>query len=228
MIHIAHRGRPWITRNGLLGYWPLDEGSGTSTADLSGNGKTGTVSNATWTPGKAKNALDFNGSNAQVTIGSMSYGTQTHPWTISAWINLPNTDAIVTSVLWNGGDAAFGDALVGLYLNYGKLRGYSGKYGSSERYCTSDAAIPTGQWVHIAGTYTGSFASTSFAVFVNGTQAADTDGQSGDGSTNGSNDDDWSIGYSYGYWADCLFDDVAIWNRVLSPAEIAEIWMRSK
>lgn len=228
MIHVKHRGRPWIPRSGLLGYWPLDEGSGTSTADRSGNGHTGTITDAEWVTGKAKNALDFNGSSAKVNVGSLSYGTQTHPWTIAAWINLPDLNGIFTSVLWNGGDAVFGDAAVGLFLSYGKLRPYSGKYGASERYCTANSAIATGQWVHVVGTYTGTFASSSFTVYVNGSAVADTDGQSGDGSTNGGNDDSWDIGFALTYWADCLLDDVAIWNRVLSPAEIAEIYMRSK
>ena len=29
--------------DGLVGYWPLDEGSGTTTADLSGSGNTGSL-----------------------------------------------------------------------------------------------------------------------------------------------------------------------------------------
>jgi len=34
--------------NGLVGYWNLNEGSGTSIADASGNGNTGTIHGATW------------------------------------------------------------------------------------------------------------------------------------------------------------------------------------
>jgi type II secretory pathway pseudopilin PulG len=46
--------------NGLIGYWKLDEGSGTSTADSSGNGHPGTLANSpTWTTGKINNALTF-------------------------------------------------------------------------------------------------------------------------------------------------------------------------
>src|SRR5262249_22091826 len=47
----------------------FNEGSGTTVKDLSGNGRNGTVSGATWTTGKFSNALAFNGSTAKVTSG---------------------------------------------------------------------------------------------------------------------------------------------------------------
>ena len=54
---------------GLVAAYGFDEGSGTTTADQSGNGNTGTLSNATWsTAGKFGNALSFNGTNAWVTV----------------------------------------------------------------------------------------------------------------------------------------------------------------
>ncbi len=44
-------------------------GTGTTVADASGNGNTGTITNATWTTaGKYGNALTFNGTNALLTV----------------------------------------------------------------------------------------------------------------------------------------------------------------
>ena len=38
---------------GLVGYWPLDEGAGTATADVTGNGSDGTLTgDPTWVEGK--------------------------------------------------------------------------------------------------------------------------------------------------------------------------------
>ena len=49
--------------------YAFDEGSGTTVADASGNGNTGTIANATWaTTGKYGKALPFNGTSARVTI----------------------------------------------------------------------------------------------------------------------------------------------------------------
>jgi len=47
--------------DGLVAYWPFDEGVGTSTADTSGNGNNGILSNgSSWVAGKVGNALNFN------------------------------------------------------------------------------------------------------------------------------------------------------------------------
>ncbi|UCC99834.1 MAG: LamG domain-containing protein, partial [Phycisphaerales bacterium] len=51
---------------GLVGYWPLDEGAGTTTADASGNGHNGTFAEGTpvWVEGMFGKALQFDGSSA--------------------------------------------------------------------------------------------------------------------------------------------------------------------
>src|SRR5207244_11060895 len=49
--------------SGLIGYWPLDEGTGTTTADSSGNNNNGILwpnISPVWTSGKLGNALQFN------------------------------------------------------------------------------------------------------------------------------------------------------------------------
>src|SRR5438309_766217 len=54
---------------GLVAAWGFNEGTGTTTADASGNSNTGTVPNTTWAPtGKYRKALSFNGLNSWVTI----------------------------------------------------------------------------------------------------------------------------------------------------------------
>ena len=54
---------------GLVAAYGFDEGSGTSVTDASGNGNTGTITSATWAAtGKFGKALQFNGTNALVTI----------------------------------------------------------------------------------------------------------------------------------------------------------------
>ena len=61
---------------GLVGHWPFDEGSGTTTVDASTNGLTGTLTGSplpTWvTPGKVgAGALEFPGSSAaRVDLGN--------------------------------------------------------------------------------------------------------------------------------------------------------------
>src|SRR6185369_16684678 len=74
-------------------YWPLDEGTGTTTADISGNTQTGTLTNSpVWATGKIGNALTFNGTNQYVTAGTPANlaNLQTTGMTVMAWIK-PNT-----------------------------------------------------------------------------------------------------------------------------------------
>jgi hypothetical protein len=49
----------------LIGHWPLDEGAGTTVADVSGRGHNGFFAEGTpeWVEGMFGNALRFNGSN---------------------------------------------------------------------------------------------------------------------------------------------------------------------
>ena len=54
---------------GLVGAWAFSEGTGTTTADASGNGNAGTITGATWsTQGRYGNALSFNGTNSVVRV----------------------------------------------------------------------------------------------------------------------------------------------------------------
>ena len=55
--------------SGLVAAYGFDEGAGTTTADQSGHGSTGTLSNAVWSAaGKFGKALSFNGSNSFVSV----------------------------------------------------------------------------------------------------------------------------------------------------------------
>ena len=56
---------------GLVAAYGFNEGTGTTTADASGNGHTGTIAGAAWTTqGKFGNALTFDGVNDWVTVAS--------------------------------------------------------------------------------------------------------------------------------------------------------------
>jgi len=62
-----------VDRNpNLVGYWQFDEGTGTNTYDASGNGNDGTLVNTpTWTTARVGDyALEFNGENTYVDIGT--------------------------------------------------------------------------------------------------------------------------------------------------------------
>ena len=69
---------------GLVAHWKFDENSGTTTADSSGNGHTGTLTNGpTWTAGQTNAALSFDGVNDQVVNNGIA--NLTNNFTIAFW-----------------------------------------------------------------------------------------------------------------------------------------------
>ena len=73
---------------GLVGYWPRDEGSGIGTVDASGNGNGGPLNGGpTWDAGKSGGALNFDGSDDYVDLGNQPIlNFETDDWTVSAWM----------------------------------------------------------------------------------------------------------------------------------------------
>ena len=71
----------------LLGYWPLDEGSGTTTADASGK-LVGRINGAVWTTGKFGSALRFDGANAVLDLPNTPEldRLQRGDYTLAAWV----------------------------------------------------------------------------------------------------------------------------------------------
>jgi hypothetical protein len=77
---------PKSITDGLLGYWKMDEGVGTTTADTSGSNLTASLENApSWISGKYGVGISLNGSNQRLNIGN-SPPVQLNTGTISAWI----------------------------------------------------------------------------------------------------------------------------------------------
>ena len=94
----------------LLAYWKLDETSGTSAADASGNGYTGTYSGATLNNtagpgGSMGNAPSFDGVNDRVTLPTLT-GFSPSEGTLSIWCKVSGsgvwTDATNRAAMWAG------------------------------------------------------------------------------------------------------------------------------
>ncbi|SFR26778.1 Concanavalin A-like lectin/glucanases superfamily protein [Lentzea waywayandensis] len=77
----------------LVHKWQFDEGVGTNAADSVG-GKAGTLTNATYAPGRLGNAASFNGTNAEVSTGAVVRTDQN--FTVSAWVKLPEDACTAT------------------------------------------------------------------------------------------------------------------------------------
>ena len=204
--------------SGLVAAYGFDEGTGTTTADRSGNGNTGTVSNTTWagaSAGKFGNALSFNGTNAWVTVNSSSSLNLTTGMTAEAWVNPTALGNAWRTVLLK---EQTGNLVYDLYAN-----GSGGtKVPSTEVYVggakivSAAASLATGTWTHLAATFDGS----TLRLYVNGTQVSQLAVSGSIATSNGA----LRIGGNsiWGEYFSGLIDEVRIYNRALTAGEIGQ------
>lgn len=144
----------------LVGHWRLDEGSGPSAFDSSGNGNTGTLEGPTWTTGILGGALSFDGVENRV---SVDVGDLATPWTASMWVKRTDSPSADARLM----DSAAYPAGTSLRLEqYG-----SGNKVGITKYGSADYAFPyvapAGSWVHLAFVGT----STDTSLYANGNLA---------------------------------------------------------
>jgi hypothetical protein len=84
-----------VTILGNIAYYPFSEGSGTATADATGDGYTGTLNNTTWATGltglSTDHALSFNGTASNVTFTTSPSLNGTTNFSVGAWIKTSAT-----------------------------------------------------------------------------------------------------------------------------------------
>ena len=83
---------------GLVAAYGMNEGSGVSVADSSGQNNAGTGRSTSWADGKYGKALSFNGSSSWVTVQDAASLRLTTGMTVSAWVTRPRW---LTGVAWS-------------------------------------------------------------------------------------------------------------------------------
>ncbi len=197
--------------SGLVAAFGFDEGSGSSVADASGNGNTGTVSGATWvTSGKFGGALQFNGSSARVNVPNAASLQLTTGMTLEAWVDPSTVQQLWRDVIYKGNDNYYLEATSS---NASKPDGgliAGGTYGDA--YGT--AALPANTWSYLAETYDGS----NLRLYVNGSLVATT---AHTGSITTSTNQLQIGGDSiYGQYFAGMIDEVRIYNTALTATQI--------
>jgi len=138
----------------LIGHWPLDEGAGTTVADVSGRGHNGFFAEGTpeWVEGMFGNALRFNGSN-KVEVPDHADFHLTDAVSIALWAK-PEADVQPPY-------AKFFCKQKSVEYPYGIQYRASGQtlratVYASARFDTSDIPNFVGEWAHLCMTYDGS------------------------------------------------------------------------
>ena len=220
----------WDKENGLVGNWRLDETNGSTTADVSGNNYTGTLTNFTsgtpWTTGKVGNALNFDGVNDYVDIVDADDTKYTGALTICEWAYIRTGGGsrhFAGKHLSNGGsnnpfdfrtDAGATPTMVFVRANAGGYRLWTGPsvtLGTWKYYCVtaSDGTLTTAPNFYVDGAKTiGTNTSGSGAGAVTGVGTNIRIGNRADGVVK----------------MDGFIDEVRVYSRALTGTEITDLY----
>jgi hypothetical protein len=201
----------------LVGWWRLDEGSGTTAYDSSGNGNDGTIlGNPQWVPGKVGGALDFDGDGDYVNCGNDPIFDITEEITLAVWVNANDNNNGENNCWLGKGDNAY--AIKHQTGNYLEFFIFDGAWHSTN-YSTDITSL-NGDWHHMAGTYDGS----ELKFYLDGELAANlvyssTIGTAAHNVTIGENSQ------ATGRYFDGMLDDPRIYNEALSQDDIQSIML---
>jgi len=199
--------------------WQLDEGTGTTAKDTSGNNNTGTLTNGpTWTNGKFGNAVKFDGSSNYISAASFSNATSVTDYSYGFWfyLNSFSHSRMYAFDFRGNGSAASGTAPLFIIDQSGGsclLNAYTG-------YELISGAVPClAQWHYISVTRAGSVTS----IYMDG--ILQKTGNSGTGSSDlsaGKRIGTYSAASAGGnYWWNGKLDGFKFYNYARTPAQIA-------
>ncbi|QQS39311.1 DUF2341 domain-containing protein [Candidatus Woesebacteria bacterium] len=202
---------------GLVGYWPMDETTG-NPSDKSGNSTTLTNNNSTaFTAAKFGNSGELNGTSQYFEAADSAHLSVTGSLTLSAWINPDDTTGSQNIVgKWDGTNTSYLLALEG-----NEVRMYIDS--ASNYQATTALDITANIFTHVVGTYNAE--SQTLKIYANGVEIPSTQSGTIPSSIN-DNAGETVIGAddSAANYFDGHIDDVRIYNRTLSPADIQNLY----
>ncbi|MCH8218117.1 MAG: hypothetical protein IH892_15270 [Planctomycetes bacterium] len=200
---------------GLVGYWPLDEGEGDTIADASGGGHNGTFNSGSpeWVEGQHGNALSFDGNN-KVEIPDHADFHLVEAVTVALWAQTDEAAQPDFAKFFTKQKS--GEYPYGLQYN-GAGDQIRATINASARVDSPSIANVGGEWVHICFTYDGS----ALILYKNGEEATQRPA-TGDLQQN---DLGLSIGGRLGSSQNLrgIVDDVLLYNRALAPEEVLQV-----
>lgn len=210
---------------GLVAYWPMDEGSGSTTANVAGGGLAGTLTNVganTWVTGRDGTgfALNFNGSNQRMNAGTnAALDAINEKLTAGTWVKTGLAGAWYRAIA-----SKFGDTSINNFWGLGWMAtnqlGFVIRDNSSPRHEALPRA-PSGwgldnQWHHVMGVRDkGGTNKVSF--YGDGDLLQELN----DGVDSISNTRPFQLAtHGGGNYVAQTVDDLAIWDQPLTPYQV--------
>lgn len=214
----------YLPGNGLVGWWPFNGNA----IDESGNNNHGTVMGATLSNdrfGNAGKAYSFNGTSSQIRVND-SPSLRLAKGTISCWMRYSSNAKmqLLQKINFNNAQNQNYDIEINEIKGNILIRGNYGKQcanvGGGPFCSTTSLNLNNNQWFH----YVGVMDNGVQKIYINGALVGSWNMASAMTACPGG---DLLIGRgwsSYPLWYNGQLDDLAIWNRALSPQEISNVF----
>jgi beta-xylosidase len=202
----------------LRAYLAFNESSGTTAADSTGNGWTGTLVNSpSWVAGKYNNAVDLSGTSQYVTLPTGVVNGLSN-FTIAVWVNLDAASS--WSRVFDFGTGTGNYMFLTPNSSAGAVR-FAITSGSGEQQINGAAVLATNAWAHVAVTLQNGLG----VLYVNGVEVGRNSAMTVTPSSLGATTQNY-IGKSQ--WSDPYLngrvDELRIYADALSATEVAALY----
>lgn len=214
VLVLVFSGINMAAEEGLVAYYPFDEGTGQAIKDTSGNGHDGKIiGTAKWVDGKHGKAIEFDGKTSYVEVpDAADFAIQTDV-TFTVWFK-PNVTINAANnayrMMSKNNDVFF-------LFNYEKLGqlGFLVKdpAGANHAVHSTTAEWTSGIWYHVAGTFDGK----ELKIYINGKLEAT---MAYEGKIGTSKLALWIGADDYPNYFPGAIDDVRIYKRTLNASDV--------
>ena len=219
--------RPQV-KYGLVGHWTLNEGTGTTSSDASGNNLTSVWTNTpVWTNAIVRTGLNFDGTTQVIAVNSTStLSPGTNDFSIALWFKTGvNFGAAFSSMVWRYGSSANNLFAIGIAPD-NKLFSYYRDNGVNSLNLGTTAAghgatVNDNSWHHVAwirvGTYAEKYLDGAYVASVTNSSITNII------MTAGNQMDIGKCSGNANFWGGAM-DDIRIYNRALTSAEVKQLY----
>ena len=220
--------------DGLVAYYSFNDGTA---KDNSGKGNNGKILGAPKSvAGKVGKCLDFNGTTDGIDIADSKSVQLPDALTVAAWVNVRTDTVDHAGIVWKGEKIGWGGEYnyrIAVTTNPGLTWGTC--TANAENYFATDKVFNNGNWVYACltadGTTSIGYVSTDGATLTKPGTSANTNPMPSPAPYVVWAGQPVRIGYSDGYngvlgdvrYFDGLIDEVVLYNRALSEAEIKDL-----
>jgi len=186
----------------LVGYWPFEEGKGDEAIDESGSGNDGHINgNVKWVEGKFDKALEFE-PGADVTIPDSDSLRDMTEFAAAMWLYIHSIPGGWCHLLEKDGS-------YGLTIN-GDTKTFRYSPNSSQVWVESDVKVSMDRWYYLTMVWDGS----KVLFYVDGKKVSESS------EAMVFNNNAVNIAHPPGYTVDGIIDEVKIWKKSLTEAEV--------